>query len=73
MRLTPGVLALAICDADLTTVVHNVRRCCGPTHRPGAARCVGLCNEADGQRLPVLDATGMAIDDQVFLGYQVLP
>ena len=30
---------------------------------------VGLYNEADGQRLPVLDATGKAIDDQVLLGY----
>ena len=29
---------------------------------------VGLYNEVDGQRLPVLDATGKAIDDQVLLG-----
>jgi hypothetical protein len=33
---------------------------------------VGLYNEADGQRLPVLDATGKAVDDQVLLGYQDL-
>jgi len=30
---------------------------------------VGLYNEADGQRLPVLDATGKAVDNQVLLGY----
>jgi hypothetical protein len=29
---------------------------------------VGLYNEADGQRLPVLDAAGNAVDDQVLLG-----
>ena len=29
---------------------------------------VGLYNEVDGQRLPVLDPTGKAIDDQVLLG-----
>jgi hypothetical protein len=34
---------------------------------------VGLYNEADGQRLPVLDAVGKQIDDQVLLGYQELP
>ena len=33
----------------------------------------GLYNEADGQRLPVLDATGKAIDDQVLLGNLNLP
>ena len=30
---------------------------------------VGLYNETDGQRLPVLDAAGVQIDDQVLLGY----
>ena len=34
---------------------------------------VGLYNEADGQRLPVLDAMGKAIDGQVLLGYLDLP
>ena len=34
---------------------------------------VGLYNEVDGQRLPVLDATGKAIDDQVLLGYFEAP
>jgi hypothetical protein len=34
---------------------------------------VGLYNEADGQRLPKLDATGKAIDDQVLLGYFEVP
>ena len=34
---------------------------------------VGLYNEADGQRLPVLDASGKAVDDQVLLGYADLP
>ena len=34
---------------------------------------VGLYNETDGQRLPVLDAAGKQIDDQVLLGYQELP
>jgi hypothetical protein len=33
---------------------------------------VGLFNEADGQRLPVLDAAGKQVDDQVLLGYQEL-
>ena len=30
---------------------------------------VGLYNEADGQRLPVLDSAGVQVDDQVLLGY----
>jgi hypothetical protein len=34
---------------------------------------VGLYNEADGGRLPVLDASGHASDDQVLLGYVDLP
>jgi hypothetical protein len=29
----------------------------------------GLYNEADGQRLPVLDTAGVQVDDQVLLGY----
>ena len=33
---------------------------------------VGLFNEADGQRLPVLDAAGKQVDDRVLLGYQEL-
>ena len=34
---------------------------------------VGLYNEADGQRLPVLDAGGKPVDDQVLLGDLVIP
>ena len=34
---------------------------------------VGLYNEADGQRLPVLDAAGKPVDDQVLLGEVVVP
>ena len=34
---------------------------------------VGLYDEANVQRLPVLDAAGKQIDDQVLLGYQDLP
>ena len=34
---------------------------------------VGLYNEADGQRLTVLDASGKAVDDQVLLGYFTVP
>jgi hypothetical protein len=34
---------------------------------------VGLYNEADGQRLLVLDAAGTQVDDQVLLGYRELP
>ena len=34
---------------------------------------VGLYNEADGQRLPVLDAAGEPVDNQVLLGYLELP
>ena len=34
---------------------------------------VGLYGETDGQRLPVLDVTGKAIDDQVLLGYFEVP
>ena len=34
---------------------------------------VGLYNEADGQRLPVLDADSKAVDDQVLLGYFEVP
>ena len=34
---------------------------------------VGLYNEADGQRLPVLDAAGKQVDDQVLLGQADLP
>ena len=34
---------------------------------------VGLYNEADMQRLAVLDAAGKQVDDQVLLGYQELP
>ena len=34
---------------------------------------VGLYNEADGQRLPVLDAAGKQVDDQVLLGEVVVP
>ena len=30
---------------------------------------IGLYNEADGQRLPVLDTAGVQVDDQVMLGY----
>ena len=33
---------------------------------------VGLYNEADGQRLPVLDAAGKQVADRVLLGYQEL-
>jgi hypothetical protein len=35
--------------------------------------CVGPHNEADGQRLPALDAARTQVDDQVLLGYQELP
>ena len=34
---------------------------------------VGLYNEADGQRLPVLDASGQAVDNQVLLGEVTVP
>jgi hypothetical protein len=34
---------------------------------------VGLYSEADGQRLPVLDAAGKAVDNQVLLGYFEVP
>jgi len=34
---------------------------------------VGLYNEADAQRLPVLDAAGKQVDDQVLLGEFVVP
>jgi hypothetical protein len=34
---------------------------------------VGLYNESDGQRLPVLDAAGEPVDNQVLLGYLELP
>ena len=33
----------------------------------------GLYNEADGHRLPVLDAAGNQVDDQVMLGYFEVP
>ena len=37
---------------------------------PGRYRArVGLYNEADGQRLPILDTAGKVIDNQVMLGY----
>ena len=40
-----------------------------PDTSPGRYQVrVGLYNEADGQRLPVLDATGKEVDDQVLLG-----
>ena len=34
---------------------------------------VGLYNEADGQRLPVLDASGQAVDNQILLGEMTVP
>ena len=41
-----------------------------PDVRPGRYQVrAGLYNEADGQRLPVLDADGKVLDDQVLLGY----
>jgi hypothetical protein len=44
-----------------------------PDASPGRYQVrVGLYNEADGQRLPVLDAAGKQVDDQVLLGYQEL-
>ncbi|HSN74245.1 MAG TPA: hypothetical protein VL334_04010, partial [Anaerolineae bacterium] len=44
-----------------------------PDASPGRYRVrVGLFNEADGQRLPVLDAAGKQVDDRVLLGYQEL-
>jgi hypothetical protein len=44
-----------------------------PDASPGRYQVrVGLYNEADGQRLPVLDAAGKQVDDRVLLGYQEL-
>jgi hypothetical protein len=44
-----------------------------PDASPGRYQVrVGLYNEADGQPLPVLDAAGNQVDDQVLLGYQEL-
>jgi hypothetical protein len=44
-----------------------------PDASPGRYQVyLGLYNEADGQRLPVLDAAGKQVDDQVLLGHQDL-
>ena len=44
-----------------------------PDASPGRYQVrVGLYNEADGQPLPVSDAAGKQVDDQVLLGYQDL-
>ena len=45
-----------------------------PDTPPGSYQVrVGMYNEADGQRLPVLDAAGNQVDDQVLLGEVAVP
>jgi hypothetical protein len=62
-RWIPGQMVYDRFDVPLT-----------PGTPPGRYQVrVGLYDEANVQRLPVLDAAGKQIDDQVLLGYQDLP